>query len=82
MSEDKETVTVMVHYGKEHIELDVDPNTETMADIKSRLEDKTGVAAANQKLSFNKLKEMEVYDDKTLSFYRFNGGCFMNLETK
>lgn len=82
MTEGGETVTVVVRYGKENIDLKVDAATETFADIKQRLADKTGLAPADQNLSFNKLKDMEVYDDKCLSFYRFNGGCFMNLEKK
>ena len=77
-----DTVAVVVNYGGKDVELAVDPATETFAEIKKRIADRTGVAVGDQNLSFNKLKDMEVHDDKCLAYYRFSGGCFMNLEKK
>ncbi|CAB9515223.1 expressed unknown protein [Seminavis robusta] len=82
MADDGDTVRVTVRYGKEDIELSVNPQTDTFAEIKAMLEEKTGVAVKDQDLNFNKLQAMEVMDDKNLAYYRFSGGCFMNLEKK
>jgi len=82
MSEGKDTVTVVVRYLKDDIELQVHPEDETISDIKSRLEEKTGLAVSKQELKFTKKEIMEVYDDKNLAFYRYSGGCFMTLTEK
>lgn len=78
----RDTVTVMVRYGKDDHELQVHPLEDTIGDIRNQVAQKTGVAIANQNLVFNKKEIMELYDDKNLAFYRFNGGCFMTLTKK
>ena len=78
----EDTVAVVVRYETQDYELAVDPQTETIADIRKRLEEQTGLAVKDQDLSFTKRAAMVVDDDKTLADYRFNGGCFMELKKK
>jgi hypothetical protein len=82
MGDSDDTVNVVVRYETQDYELQVDPNTETMADIRKTLEEKTGLAVKDQDLSFTKRAAMIVDDKKTLADYRFNGGCFMELKKK
>ena len=79
---DDSTVSVVVRYETQDYDLAVDPSTETILDIRKRLEEQTGLAIKDQDLSFTKREAMIVDDAKTLADYRFNGGCFMELKKK
>lgn len=77
-----EAVAVVVRYEAKDYEFSVDPDTETILDLRKRIAEETGVAVSQQELSFTKRDAMQVDDDKTLADYRFNGGCFMDLVKK
>ena len=79
MKQQKVLILVNTMDGKQ-IKVMVDPQTDTMGQIKEQLADESGLEPENQKLSMNGI-ELE-NDDKTPAFYGIPPGGQIDLERK